>query len=202
MDVDLKIIEDPAPLYELCTQNKGVFLVIDNDLLSHACKYWTKRDIFHFMDMDRQEYYDAPITLGGIQLYQKNEFSRNFLEELLYWCTYTPSMLTDDANICGKPNLDGFVEHRHDQSILSLLRLKYGIEGYRIPAQYGDQHKIKAIRKSTDWLAEGKYSEDVFENSLYGTILFHGRESNRFKYWIKYKIPSLIRYFINKFKNY
>ena len=197
LDADRKIIADPAPLFEICTRNNGILLFFEKDT-THTCKYWIKRDVFHFRNLDGAQYHHAPITIGGIQLYQKNEFSQEFLEKLLYWCTYNPSILTDEANICGKPNLEGFIEHRHDQSILSILRVKHGIEGYRIPTQYGDRHKIGTIRKTTDWLPEGKYSENVFENSPYDTILFHGRESNRLKYWIKYKTPSLMRYYFNK----
>lgn len=35
--------------------------------------------------------------------------------------------MTDDDNVCGKPNLAGFREHRHDQSILTNLAIRDGL---------------------------------------------------------------------------
>lgn len=199
IDADIKIIADPAPLLELCTQNNGILLFIEKDP-RHNCKYWVKRDVFHLMDLDEPRYHNAPSANAGIQLYQKKETSQGFLEALLFWCTYNPGILTDEPNICGKPDLEGFIEHRHDQAILSMLRIKHDIEGFRIPTQYGDANKLEVYRKPSDWLPEGDYSKDVFENSPYDTLFYNGRENNRLKYWVKYKIPSLTRYYLRKLK--
>ena len=36
-------------------------------------------------------------------------------------------IITDMPNVCGKQNYRGFIEHRHDQSIFSLLTKKYQV---------------------------------------------------------------------------
>jgi hypothetical protein len=48
-------------------------------------------------------------------------------------------LLTDMENQLGYPNYEGFHEHRHDQSILSLLSKKYGLMAFRDPSQFGNQ---------------------------------------------------------------
>ena len=49
-------------------------------------------------------------------------------------------------NICGKENINGFLEHRWDQSILSLLAHKYNLELFRMPTQFGNHYKTKQYR--------------------------------------------------------
>ncbi len=61
------------------------------------------------------------------------------------------------------PNHPGFIEHRHDQSVFSLLGKKYAITPYRDPCQSGN--------KSMD--------EPIFKNSPYSQILHLGREKNQ-----------------------
>ncbi len=38
----------------------------------------------------------------------------------------------------GKPNLPGFKDHRHDQAILAMLAIKYGLHTFRDPSQWGN----------------------------------------------------------------
>jgi hypothetical protein len=42
------------------------------------------------------------------------------------------------ANVCGLPNYPGFEDHRHDQSVLSLLARKHGIATRPDVSQWGD----------------------------------------------------------------
>jgi hypothetical protein len=45
-----------------------------------------------------------------------------------------PAVLTDAPNVCGLPNLEGFVEHRHDQSVLTIMAQRWGIRTFRAPS--------------------------------------------------------------------
>jgi hypothetical protein len=60
-------------------------------------------------------------------------------------------------NICGQQNSLEFKDHRHDQSILSLLVKKYNIEIFRDPTQWGNSEK------------------ELFKNSSYDQLFFHHR---------------------------
>jgi hypothetical protein len=55
------------------------------------------------------------------------------------WLTYAQDSraITDDANVLGLPNYPEFHDHRHDQSILSLLAKKWNLTLYPDPSQWG-----------------------------------------------------------------
>ncbi len=87
---------------------------------------WTKRDCFVGMDCDDSTYHNSPHVQAGYSAWSKSQESIAFLEEWLRWCQ-EPNIITDDKNIFGKPNLEAFRDHRHDQSILSNLVVKHKI---------------------------------------------------------------------------
>jgi hypothetical protein len=41
-------------------------------------------------------------------------------------------------NAFDKKNIDGFIEHRHDQSVLGLLAKKWNLTTYPDPSQFGE----------------------------------------------------------------
>jgi hypothetical protein len=89
-------------------------------------KHFTKRDCFIMMDCDKQEYWDAIQIEAGLVVAKKNETTIKILEEWLHFCK-NENIITDIPNICGVDNLTNFVTHRHDQSIMSNLAVKYGL---------------------------------------------------------------------------
>lgn len=91
-------------------------------------KYYTKRDVFLLMKADSPIYTDTYQFMGGIQIYKKTKFTEKFLEELLHF-SKDKRLITDSPNTQGLANYEGFIENRHDQSILSLLTKKYGLAG-------------------------------------------------------------------------
>jgi hypothetical protein len=56
------------------------------------------------------------------------------------WLTYASDerAITDLPNQLGKPNYPAFQEHRHDQSVLSLLGKKWNVFIGDDPSQWGD----------------------------------------------------------------
>ena len=84
---------------------------------------FTKRDAFILMDADSKFFYDPPQADAQFVAFKNTKFAREFVEEWLKYCE-DERMLTDMQNTLGKPNFDGFRDHRHDQSILSLLTKK------------------------------------------------------------------------------
>ena len=59
-------------------------------------------------------------------LLRAGEGVRTFLQE---WAEAMsdPRVLTDMPNTCGLPNLEEFVDHRHDQSVLTIIAARHGI---------------------------------------------------------------------------
>lgn len=89
-------------------------------------KDWTRRDCFFYMGCDAPIYHESIQLEAGIGIYKKNENTIRFVKEWLYFCQDI-RIVRDGENACGLPNYDGFREHRHDQSCLTNLSIKYGI---------------------------------------------------------------------------
>ena len=93
--------------------------------LPHLEKVYTKRDAFILMGVDGPFYAETGQFNAAFQVYRKSKFTEFFLGEYLYYAQ-DKRIITDDQNEMGTPNYEGFRDHRHDQSILSLLTKKYG----------------------------------------------------------------------------
>ncbi len=101
--------------------------------LEHAEKHWTKKDCFIAINhkclhpKQRQACY---------HLWRKNKVSEKIVKEWLHYAQ-DPQLITDLPS--KHPNYTGFIEHRHDQSIFSLLTKKHNIPVFRDPSQYGNE---------------------------------------------------------------
>ena len=128
-----------SPLLNL-TNYEDIVLFFDGKTVGKnefwLSKQWTKRDVFVFLDVDNEEYYNYKTLLASFQIYKKSENSISFLEKYIDLCC-TSTLITDFDNIYGKPNLVEYVEHRHDQSILCIFSKKENIELHKDPTQFG-----------------------------------------------------------------
>jgi len=177
-DAGIRIICNLTPLFDLCIQKGGILLFhahYDDIGVPGPCinRRWTKRDCFRIMDCDTPEYWDARHIDASFQVYQKNPETRRFLGEYLSWCLDV-RVLTDCPNSPGVDNLPEFVQHREDQSVLSLLAIKHGVEIFRHPSQYGNHLKLPLYRIPGETLAK-PYSSKPYKNSPYHTLLNHHR---------------------------
>lgn len=88
-------------------------------------RQFTKRDAFILMGLDTPEYTDSDQRMASVFVCKKTPFSVSFVEE---WLSYgrDPRIITDLPNTQGLPNYPEFRDHRHDQSIMSLLCIKHG----------------------------------------------------------------------------
>ncbi len=104
----------------------------------HSERLWTKRDLFLHMGMYSSEYTDSPQRMASFMCFRGTDFARELLTEYLYLAT-NAHLVTDS------PNSDGWIEpdfkdHRHDQSVWSLLTKKHGVTILPDPTQWGVQH--------------------------------------------------------------
>lgn len=132
-------VSNPQPLFDVCT-GIGSFPVLLFGM-RHLNKHYCKRDSFVYMECDEEKYYDAYQTNAGFQMYVKGPKSIDFVERYLKYCE-DKRIVSDDPNACGKDNLEGFVDHRHDQSVLSILRVQHDVELHRDPTQWGFEVEI------------------------------------------------------------
>jgi hypothetical protein len=98
---------------------------------------WTKRDAFVEMCMDRPEIHRMTPIEATFSIWRKSEQSLNLVASWQVLCAKR-QMISDDANLCGLPNLPDFREHRHDQAILTLCCHQSGIRGLDLGDQKPD----------------------------------------------------------------
>jgi len=128
---------------------EGLSLYLESVLEKEPClllcggypqKHYTKRDCFHYMNCDEPTYHNVIQLEAGFQAWKRCEKSIEVLEEQIkFGKDY--KIITDTPNKCGLPNYDGFVDHRHDQSILTNLAVKH-----QLPIDHPSQNTYKHAR--------------------------------------------------------
>ena len=182
-DAGVEIVADLAPLVELALDNRDLLLFAgDVDLtgsgLGDACGAWTKRDCFELMDADEPRYHHAHMLDASFLVLRNRGVAPELVREWQEYCSRA-EVVTDQPNTCALPNLPGFIDHRHDQSVLSLLAVRHGVEGFRSPSQLGNHMKLEQYRVPGEWLKQPYGSRGVFGNSPYPTLLDHHRRKAR-----------------------
>lgn len=95
-------------------------------------KKWTKRDCFVYMNCDSDTFKNHPQIQTTFSIWQKNSKSIHFVHQ---WLKYAvdPRIISDNENCCGLENDESFIDHRHDQSILTNLAIKEGLSPLKYP---------------------------------------------------------------------
>lgn len=144
--------------------------------LTHMEKHYTKRDAFILMDCDIPEITDSPQICSTYFIIKKTSHSCNLVE---MWLKYMqdPRIVSNDNNVMGKENYEGYVETRHDQTILSLLCKKDGIKPFRDPSQYG--------------LDKTSFSADVNKRSTFPQVFeSHRNHKCSYEFQLEYHNPT------------
>ena len=136
------IINDPTPLFELCLQDpRGVLLFDNRDGTPDGSPWknaeWTKKDCYLRMSCEGERFVSAPQVNASYILVRKTKAASAFMDEYRRWCL-TDDLCTDTPSPGGQ-ELPNFREHRHDQSILSLLAARDGILIVRDPSEWGNK---------------------------------------------------------------
>jgi uncharacterized protein YndB with AHSA1/START domain len=177
-DAGIEIIGDLSPLLDLCLQKDILLFAGHYDDVGapgpNVCGKWTKRDCFLLMGCDESGYYQSQMLDASFLVITKSEKSDAFIREWFIYCCQ-PRLLTDQPDRCQHSNLPGFIEHRHDQSILSLLAARDGIEIFRHPSQYGNHLKDEPYRRPGEWKRYAYGAKGIYYNSPYKTLLSHHR---------------------------
>ncbi len=103
---------------------------------------FTKRDAFVLLGCDRREMADTRQRGAGFSLWRRSDAARALAREWLD-AARDERLLTDLDNQLGLPNYPDWREHRHDQSIFSLLTKRAGIPAFRDPSQYGERWRAE-----------------------------------------------------------
>lgn len=78
------------------------------------------------------EYFNSDDTIknsfqlvAGVAMFKKNKISAQLINEYYNIAISRPDLFSDTYN--EEPQLPGFKDHRHNQSVFSILRKKYGV---------------------------------------------------------------------------
>lgn len=89
-------------------------------LLDLRERVWTKGDVLDYFSVRHNpKIVDTQQFGSGVILLRKCQDSERLIDEWLDAVYWSFSALDDTPSV--SPNLEGFIEHRHDQSILSIL---------------------------------------------------------------------------------
>ena len=87
------------------------------------------------MGSDDEKYHNQYQVEAGIVGVRNTKFNIKLIEVWLRYCS-DMYIITDLPNICASPNYIGFIEHRHDQSILTNLTIKFDLPTCKLEDQY------------------------------------------------------------------
>ncbi|KAL1511225.1 hypothetical protein AB1Y20_006037 [Prymnesium parvum] len=135
MDRDLRLFNRPLNMLFCIGQNvrKGV---AGFHFPCFVERKWTKRELAEAMGADHAMMETVQLYAGLLVL-RKNKFALSFVEEWLWWMTARNGSYSSDQYNPARQS-KGFREHRHDQSILSLLAKSKGVKTFPIPSASHD----------------------------------------------------------------
>ena len=119
VDAGSVLTGDPTPLLALA--RKHGFLGFR---MPHMTQGWTKGDVYKALDMDVALFGRERQLSGAVLFFKKCPRTLDLVRRWLALCERA-DLVTDAPSVA--PNHADFQEHRHDQSILSLLLLKHGV---------------------------------------------------------------------------
>lgn len=194
LDAGIEICAPINELIKLCGENEGILLFSS---FGNKNKNWTKREAFIGMNCDEKEYHDAFQLEAGMMMLKNTSKNIQLIRDWLHFCTKF-ELISDPIH--ENPYSENFKAHRHDQSILTILAVKYGIPFYRSPHQYANSLKLPQFRVEGEYLdtrkdlpfhIRGRYApaEEAIANSPYGTLFHHHRNRLYFGLKNKYKLP-------------
>jgi hypothetical protein len=172
--------QPPQPLLAWCVENSDGILPGMYIPQYGPNKRWTKRDCFVAMNCDFPEYWDHPQVQATFSIWQKTEKALEFVNEWLSWCE-RPEVITDEPNRLGLPNFDGFVAHRHDQSVLTNVLIKHKLKCFGDPntALLGD----KDINNLIDYVCGKK--DRIRRRELRKRLLIRARKLTDPAWWFR-----------------
>jgi len=115
------MLSDDTPLVTFINDTEDtLFFNKDIKLPDWPLKNWIKGDLIDYFNIREQnEILDQQVFFAGILLLQKGKISKTFIDKWEETISTDWSFIDDSPS--KSPNLDGFIEHRHDQAIFSVL---------------------------------------------------------------------------------
>jgi hypothetical protein len=95
---------------------------------------WTKRDVFVSTGTDTPDFHRRIPIEATFSIWKAGAQSRRLADEWMDLCSQR-RLISDDPITCGLPELPGFRENRHDQTLWSICCFKEGLQALSIGEQ-------------------------------------------------------------------
>lgn len=158
---------DPSPLFELTRENDGIG-IFHQKRERHFNSTWTRGDCFNLMGCLDEKYWKGDNLATTYSVWTRTDRSLSFVREWLAW-NQNYQVVSDEPSVY--PNAPDFKDHRHDQSIVSLLAIKHDIQVLCDCTQFGDGYRCERCRYprilnvdryvKAPWLARPKMSSII-----------------------------------------
>jgi hypothetical protein len=160
---------------------------------------WTKKELFINMDCNTEKYINSNQILASYMLIRKTSKSEQFFKEhLKYSCNELN--ITDKYSESVK-QYDGYIEHRHDQSIFSLLYKKHNLKPFKDPSQLGKyptgylegfNKQEKIIKGELKSLLNGRKFRINSYSENYSMVLYLNKKKQPLRSLVKYYLKVLL----------
>jgi hypothetical protein len=158
---------------------------------------WTKSELFNFQGGRFSQFKFKNQAVGSFHPIINSKKSRDFYTELLSLCEFH-ELINDSV---GK-QFSEFIDHRHDQSLFSLLYHETGQPFLIDPSQFGTHptgysglkyFKATDDSKSISKLSNGRLFRILEVPGNYKNIIYHFRTKNPYKNFIRYRIAMILK---------
>jgi len=143
---------------------------------------YTKKDTFFYMGCDSQIYWDSPQLEAGISGFKKCDLTVSFVNEYLDFCK-DPRILKG-GNSLRFTDPPQYLEHRYDQSVLSILSVKHDIKPNSDIKNFVECNIWESLR---EWGDVSEFSRKL--SRIKDTC--GGEDSEHFKKWASIYLPLL-----------
>ena len=108
---------------DIMDNNKGVLSFHLSNLKE---KYYSNDALFKYFNiLPSDTIYDSNQIVGGCLLFRKNNLSQQLINDFFDIALKRPDLFSDIYNL--ETTRSDFIDHRHDQSIFSVLKKTYGL---------------------------------------------------------------------------
>lgn len=149
---------------------------------------WTKHETFVRLHCENRGFEKRNQISASFILLKKSIHSVTFVKDYLEACCdeVAISSVQFDKSI---ENSKNYIAHREDQSVFSLISMKYNLIPFRDPSQFGIRPWEYIVSK------EVIYNPGIYENSTYPSIVLHTRKEIDFLYLIKEILKRILATF-------
>ena len=142
-DSGCHFINNMSPIFSKLDETKNKVLVFN---LAQIEKDWTKRDCFVELNCDTPEFADSKQIMSTFFLCRKSEFACHVVNQWYETLSNFHMVADEFVSPSKNKNYDSFKEHRHDQSILSLVSKLNKVEFMEDITEWGDPIKRNTVQ--------------------------------------------------------